>query len=74
MSNPPELNEFYHLVVRRAVRQGLVARKPFVWEVQHKETAYVLRSGAETFATMEDAHRSGLLALAQISSESNPDR
>jgi hypothetical protein len=66
MSKSAELNEFYHLVVRRIVGQGVVGRKPFVWEIEHKYTAHVLRSGAETFATMEEAYQSGRSALAHL--------
>ena len=61
MRNNTYINDYYHLVVRR----GAVGRKQFVWEIQHNDTARVLLSGAESFATMEEAHRSGSLALAQ---------
>jgi hypothetical protein len=65
-----EPNEFYHVVVRRGalVRNPLaVVQKPFVWEIRHKETTKLLGSGAEPFASMEEAHRFGLLALARLS-------
>ena len=38
-------NEFYHVVVRRGavVRNShAVVRKPFVWEIRHKETTQLL--------------------------------
>jgi hypothetical protein len=66
-----EASEFYHVVVRRgAVARNLlqVVRKPFVWEIRHKETTQLLGSSAEPFANMEEAHRFGLLALARLSS------
>jgi hypothetical protein len=60
MSSNSDINEHYHLVVRR----GAVGRKQFVWEIQDNDTARVLQSSMEPFATMEEAHRSGLSALA----------
>ena len=53
------VSDDYHLIVRR----GAVGPKPFVWEIQHHDTARVLRSSAETFATMEKAYQSGSSAL-----------
>jgi hypothetical protein len=41
-----------------------VGRKQFVWEIQDNDTARVIQSSMEPFATMEEAHRSGLSALA----------
>jgi hypothetical protein len=41
----------------------VAGREPFIWEIQHNDTAHVLRSSAKPFANMEEAHRSGLLAL-----------
>ena len=70
MSNNVDPNEFYHVVVRRGavVRNSLaVVRKPFVWEIRHKETTQLFGSSAEPFASMEEAHRLGLLALARLS-------
>jgi hypothetical protein len=66
MSSDTDINELYRLVIRRVVRPEVAGREPFVWEIQDKETALVLRSGAATFATMEEAHRSGLSALARL--------
>jgi hypothetical protein len=63
MSSNTDINENYHVVVRR----GAVGRRPFIWEIQHKETARVLRNSTEPFATMDEAHRSGLSALARLS-------
>jgi hypothetical protein len=60
MSSNSDINEHYHLVVRR----GAVGRKQFVWEIQDNDTARVIQSSMEPFATMEEAHRSGLSALA----------
>ena len=60
MSSNTDIDEYYHLVVRR----GAVGRKQFVWEIQHNDTARVLQSSTEPFATMEEAHCSGLSALA----------
>ena len=62
MSNT-DINEFYHVVVRR----GAVGQKPFIWEIQHTETARVLRSSEQPFVSMEEAHRSGLSAIARLS-------
>jgi hypothetical protein len=70
INNNVEPSEFYHVVVRRGavVRNPLaVVRKPFVWEIRHKETTQLLGSSAEPFANMEEAHRFGLLALARLS-------
>jgi hypothetical protein len=58
-SSSTNINEKYHVVVRR----GAARRQPFIWEIQHNDTAHVLRSSAQPFANMEEAHRSGLLAL-----------
>ena len=58
MGSSNKIND-YHVVVRR----GMVGRDPFVWEIQHKDTAYVLHSSAKPFANMEEAYRSGLSAL-----------
>ena len=62
MSNT-DVNEFYHVVVRR----GAVGQKPFIWEIQHTETARVLRSSEQPFVSMEEAHQSGLSAIARLS-------
>ena len=62
MSSNSDFNEYYHLVVRR----GAVGRKQFVWETQDNDTARVLQSSEKPFATMEEAHRSGLSALARL--------
>jgi hypothetical protein len=70
MNSNVEPSEFYHVVVRRGevVRNPrAVVRKPFVWEIRHKETTQLLGSSAEPFSNMEEAHRSGLLALARLS-------
>ena len=70
MSSNIELNEFYHVVVRRGAvlrNSHAVVRKPFVWEIRHKDTTQLLGSSAEPFANMEEAHRLGLLALARLS-------
>ena len=53
------INNNYQVVVRR----GAAGREPFIWEIQHNDTAHVLRSSGKRFANMEEAHRSGLLAL-----------
>ena len=69
MNSNIEANEFYHVVVRRgaAVRNPLqVVRKPFVWDIAHKETTQLIGSSAELFANMEEAHRYGPLALARL--------
>jgi hypothetical protein len=60
MSSNSDINEYYHLVVRR----GAVGRKQFVWEIQDNDTVRVLQSSEKPFATMEEALRSGLSALA----------
>jgi hypothetical protein len=70
MNSTIEARESYHVVVRRSavVRTPLaVVRKPFVWEIRHKETTELLGSSAEPFANMEEAHRYGTLALARLS-------
>jgi hypothetical protein len=70
MSSNIGLNEFYHVVVRRGAvlrNSHAVVRKPFVWEIRHKETTQLLGSSAEPFANMEEAHRLGLVALARLS-------
>jgi hypothetical protein len=36
-------------------------------EIQHKDTARVLRGSEQPFATMEEAHRSGYAALERLS-------
>jgi hypothetical protein len=64
MSGTTGINEYYHVVVRR----GAVGPRPFVWEIQHKDTARVLRGSEQPFATMEEAHRSGYAALERLSS------
>jgi hypothetical protein len=64
MSGSTGINEYYHVVVRR----GAVGPRPFVWEIQHKDTARVLRGSEQPFATMEEAHRSGYSALERLSS------
>ena len=66
MNSNIEPSEFYHVVVRRGaiVRNTLaLVREPFVWEMRHKETTQLRGSSAEPFASMEEAHRFGLLAL-----------
>jgi hypothetical protein len=60
VSSNSDINEYYHLVVRR----GAVGRKQFVWEIQDNDTVRVLQSSEKPFATMEEALRSGLSALA----------
>ena len=60
MSSNSDINEYYHLVVRR----GAVGRKQFVCEIQDNDTARVLQRSEKPFATMEEAHQSGLSALA----------
>jgi hypothetical protein len=69
MSSNIEPNEFYHVVVRRGavLKPTAVVRKPFVWEIRHKETAQLFGTSVEPFASMEEAHRFGLLALARLS-------
>ena len=57
------INEYYHVVVRR----GAVGPRPFVWEIQHKDTARVLWGSEQPFTTMEEAHRSGCSALERMS-------
>ena len=69
MSNNIETIAFYRVVVRRGavIKPAGVVRKPFVWEIRHKETAQLFGSSAEPFASMEEAHRFGLMALARLS-------
>jgi hypothetical protein len=64
MSDSRGIYEYYRVVVRR----GAVGPKLFVWEIQHKDTARVLRGSEQPFATMEEAHRSGYSALERLSS------
>ena len=64
MSGSMGINDDYHVVVRR----GAVGPRPFIWEIQHKDTARVLRGSEQPFATMEAAHRSGYSALERLSS------
>jgi hypothetical protein len=63
MSSDTGINEYYHVVVRR----GAVGQRRYVWEIQHKDTAWVLRGSEQPFATMEEAHRSGHTALERLS-------
>jgi hypothetical protein len=62
MSSNTDISEYYKLVIRR----GAQGHRPFVWEIQHKATAHVLENSAEPFATMDEAHRSGLSALTRL--------
>jgi hypothetical protein len=62
MSSSTDIDELYHLVVRR----GVVWPRPFVWEIRHKLTEIVLRGSEQTFAHMEEAHRSGHSALERM--------
>jgi hypothetical protein len=62
MSSNTDISEHYQLVIRR----GALGHRPFVWEIRHKITARVLQNSAEPFATMDEAHRSGLSALARL--------
>jgi hypothetical protein len=55
MSSSTDINEIYHLVVRR----GALGPRPFVWEIRHKLTEFVFRGSQQPFANMEEAHRSG---------------
>jgi hypothetical protein len=68
MSSSTNTNGKYSVVVRRVARRGAARREPFVWEIQHDDSAHVLLSSPEPFASMEEAHRSGRSALARLSS------
>jgi hypothetical protein len=73
MRDDHNLNESHRVVVpRRSLgeKPRVVARKPFVWEIRHTHTEYVLRSCAEPFSTMDEAHRAGVAAFADM----HPDR
>jgi hypothetical protein len=63
MSSNTDINETYRVVVRR----GAVGPKPFVWEIRHKLSEFVVRSSEQQFTSMEEAHRSGRAALEQLS-------
>ena len=63
MSSNTDINETYHIVVRR----GAVGPRPFVWEIRHKLLEFVLRSSEQPFTNMEEAHRSGYSALERLS-------
>jgi hypothetical protein len=60
--NASDINEFYHVVVRR----GAVGRKPYVWEIKEKRTEQVLRTSPEAFASMEEAHIAGMAAIVKL--------
>jgi hypothetical protein len=62
MSSSTDINESYHLVVRR----GAVGPRPFVWEIRHKLTEFMFRGSQQPFANMEEAHRSGYSALERL--------
>jgi hypothetical protein len=49
MSNNIETIEFYRVVVRRGavIKPAGVVRKPFVWEIRHRETAQLFGSSAQ---------------------------
>jgi hypothetical protein len=69
MSGKTDLNECYHVIVRRGamgLKRRVMNRKPFVWEIRHKDTTHLLESSAEQFASMEEAHKFGLAALARV--------
>jgi hypothetical protein len=69
MRDDHEPNESHRVVVQRrslGEQPRVVVRKPFVWEIRHKDTEYLLRSCTEPFATMDEAHRAGLSALADM--------
>jgi hypothetical protein len=73
MNSKTDLNESYRVLIKRGPvgpNPCAIERKPFIWEIRHKETAQVLRSSAEPFTTMEEAYQSGRLALATISQPS----
>jgi hypothetical protein len=63
MSGNTDINETYRVVVRR----GAVGPKPFVWEIRHKLSEFVVRSSEQQFTSMEEAHRSGHSALERLS-------
>jgi hypothetical protein len=63
MSRNTDINETYRVVVRR----GTVGSRPFVWEIRHNLTEFVLRGSRQPFANMEEAHRSGHSALERLS-------
>ncbi len=70
MRSNTDLNQFYHVVVRRGdvqQKRSVMKLKPFVWEIRHKETTLLLGSSEEPFASMEEAHKFGLAALARLS-------
>jgi hypothetical protein len=60
--NASDINEFYHVVVRR----GVVGRKPFIWEIKQKTTEKVLRTSSESFPSLEEAHISGMAAIVNL--------
>ena len=63
MSSNTDINEIYHIVVRR----GAVGPRPFVWEIRHKLSGFVLRGSEQPFTNMEEAHRSGHSVLERLS-------
>ena len=63
MSSNTDINETYRVVVRR----GAVGPRPFVWEIRHKLSEFVLRSSEQPFTNMAEAHRSGHSALERLS-------
>jgi hypothetical protein len=63
MSSKTDISEIYHLVVRR----GAVGQRPFVWEIRHRLTEFVLRGSEQPFTNMEEAHRSGHSVLERLS-------
>ena len=63
MSSNTDISEIYHVVVRR----GAAGQRPFVWEIRDVLTEIVLRGSEQMFANMEEAHRSGHLALERLS-------
>jgi hypothetical protein len=63
MRSNSSIKKVYRVVVRR----GALGQRPFVWEIRHELTEIVLRGSEETFANMEEAHRSGHAALEHLS-------
>ena len=50
MSGKTDVNECYHVIVRRGamgLKRRVMNRKPFVWEIRHKDTTHLLESSAE---------------------------
>ncbi len=57
-----DFNELYQLVALR----GADRKKPFIWEIRRRLNGVVIQVSNENFASLSDAHRSGLEALSRM--------